>query len=42
MFDHKKNVDIPTPESNFSNFVIEHPGEIESEFKNTLPSLSGT
>ena len=27
--------------SNFSNFVIEYLGEIETEFENTLPCLSG-
>ena len=30
-----------TAESNFSNFVIEYLGEIETEFENTLPCLSG-
>ena len=29
-----------TAESNFSNFVIEYLGEIETEFKNTLACLS--
>ena len=28
-------------ESNFSNFVIEYLGELETEFENTLVSLSG-
>ena len=28
-------------ESNFSNFVIEYLGEIETEFENTLACLSG-
>ena len=31
-----------TAESNFSNFVIEYLGEIETEFKNTLACLSGS
>ena len=30
-----------TAESNFSNFVIEYLGEIETKFENTLPCLSG-
>ena len=30
-----------TAESNFSNFVIEYLGEIETEFENTLACLSG-
>ena len=30
-----------TAESNFSNFVIEYLGEIETEFENTLAYLSG-
>ena len=30
-----------TAESNFSNFVIEYLGEIETEFENTLLCLSG-
>ena len=30
-----------TAESIFSNFVIENLGEIETEFENTLPCLSG-
>ena len=30
-----------TVESNFSNFVIEYLGEIETEFKNILACLSG-
>ena len=30
-----------TVESNFSNFVIEYLGEIETEFENTLACLSG-
>ena len=30
-----------TAESNFSYFVIEYLGEIETEFKNTLACLSG-
>ena len=32
---------IHTAESNFSNFVIEYLGEIETEFENTLACLSG-
>ena len=30
-----------TAESNFSNFVIEYLGEIETKFENTLVCLSG-
>ena len=30
-----------TTESNFSNFVIKYLGEIDTEFENTLPCLSG-
>ena len=30
-----------TTESNFSNFVIEYLGEIETEFENTSACLSG-
>ena len=30
-----------TAESNFSNFVIEYLGEMETEFENTLACLSG-
>ena len=30
-----------TAESNFSNFVIEYLGEIETEFENTLACLWG-
>ena len=32
---------LHTAESNFSNFVIEYLGEIETEFKNALACLSG-
>ena len=32
---------IHTGESNFSKFVIDYLGEIETEFENTLPCLSG-
>ena len=32
---------MSTVESNFSNFVIEYLGEIETEFKNILACLSG-
>ena len=32
---------LHTSESNFSNFVIEYLGKIETEFENTLARLSG-